>query len=165
MSDASIPAGWHHDPSGWASRLPAALVALLGCAIATYLTLYQVDIIPHVWEPFFGDGSRQILKESAIARILPVPDASLGAAAYFIEALSEAIGGTQRWRTWPMAVFGTGLVAAGLGVAAIVLVACQAWWFHAYCTLCLCSAACSLIVAVLVAPEVWAAVKAYKHRR
>src|SRR5262249_14017377 len=56
MSTSSIPAGWHHNPSAWASRLTAAVVALIGCAIATYLTLYQVDVIHHVWEPFFGSG-------------------------------------------------------------------------------------------------------------
>ncbi|HEX5271909.1 MAG TPA: vitamin K epoxide reductase family protein, partial [Gemmataceae bacterium] len=78
--------------------------ALAGCGIATYLTLYQVDIVSHVWEPLFGDGSRYILKESAVARNLPIPDAALGAAAYLAEAILELIGGDDRWRTRPRVV-------------------------------------------------------------
>jgi hypothetical protein len=137
--------------------VPAAALALLGCAIASYLACYQLGLVKHVWEPFFGDGSRHILKESAIARALPVPDAGLGALAYLVEFLAGCAGGRQRWRTWPAAVFFTGLVAAGLALTAVGLVLSQAFWFRAYCTLCLASAACSLTIAALVAPEVWAA--------
>lgn len=147
------------DPSAWRSRLPVVLLSLVGCGIATYLALYQVHIVAHVWEPFFGEGSRLILRESAIAQRLPVPDAALGALAYLLEAVAECVGGAGRWRTWPRAVFATGAVAAGLGLTALVLVACQVFWFGAYCTLCLASAACSLMIAALVAPEVWAAIK------
>ena len=157
MSALSVPPGWHHDPSGWPSRLPALVLALVGCGIATYLTLYQVHVLADVWEPFFGDGSRYILRESAIARSLPIPDAALGAFAYLIEAISECVGGPGRWRSRPWAVLFTGAVAAGLAVAALVLIGFQAWWFRHYCTLCLASAACSLTIAALVAPEVWAA--------
>ncbi len=159
MSAPSVPAGWHHDPSGWSSRLPALALALVGCGIATYLTLYQVGAIAHVWEPFFGNGSHYILRQSAIERFLHFPDAALGALAYLLEAISECVGGRQRWRTWPLAVYGTGLMAVGLAGAALFLVACQLWWFHHYCTLCLASAACSLTIAALVAPEVWAALR------
>lgn len=164
MSTSAVPTGWHHDPSGASSRLPALALSLIGCAIATYLTLYQVGVIAHVWEPFFGDGSRYLLKESEIERLLHFPDAALGALAYLLEAISECIGGRQRWRTWPLAVFGTGAIAAGLALAALFLVACQLWWFHHYCTLCLASAACSLTIAALVAPEVWAALQSSGFR-
>jgi uncharacterized membrane protein len=156
---ASVPAGWHHNPSGWSSRLPALALALVGCGIAMYLMLYQVGAIAHVWEPFFGSGSHYILRESAIARHLPFPDAALGALAYLLEAVSECIGGRERWRRWPLAVYGTGAIAAVLTVAALFLIACQLWWFHHFCTLCLASAACSLAIAALVAPEVWAALR------
>lgn len=159
MSAESVPAGWHHDPSGWSSRLPALALALAGCGIATYLTLYQVGAIAQVWEPFFGNGSHYILRDSAVERYLRFPDAALGALAYLLEAVSECVGGRERWRRWPLAVYATGAIAAGLTLAALFLVACQLWWFRQFCTLCLASAACSLIIAALVAPEVWAALR------
>lgn len=150
------------DPSAWHKRLPAAALALVGCAIATYLGLYQMGLVADVWEPFFGTGSRLILKESAVAHLLPVPDAVLGALVYLAEAVAECTGGRQRWRTWPAAVFVTGALAAGLALAALVLVGCQVFWFRAYCTLCLASATCSLLIAGLVVPEVRAA---WRHRK
>jgi uncharacterized membrane protein len=161
--DALFRSEPHQDPSALSKRLPAAALAMTGCGIATYLALYQLGIVAHVWEPFFGDGSRVILKESAVTHLLPVPDAALGAGAYLLEAVAECVGGRQRWRTWPAAVFATGAVAAGLGLAAVVLVACQAFWFQAYCTLCLASAACSLVLGVFVAPELGAAVGRHKN--
>jgi hypothetical protein len=142
--------------------LPAVVLALVGCAIATYLGFFQLGLLTDVWEPFFGTGSRLILKESAVARLLPVPDAILGALVYLAEAVAECAGGGQRWRTWPAAVFATGALAAGLVLAAVVLVGCQVLWFRAYCTLCLASAGCSLVIACLVAPEVRAA---WRHRK
>jgi vitamin K epoxide reductase family protein len=149
-------------PSAWNKRLPSVALALAGCAIATYLALFQLGVLAEVWEPFFGNGSRLILKESAIARWLPVPDAAVGALVYLAEAVAECIGGPRRFRTWPAAVFVPGALAAGLALAAIGLIGCQAFWFRAYCTLCLTSSACSLLIAGLTAPEVWAA---WKHRK
>ncbi len=149
-------------PSAWSKRLPAMALAVAGCAIATYLGLFQLGVLADIWEPFFGNGSRFILKESAIARRLPVPDALLGAVVYLAEALAECAGGRERWRTWPAAVFITGALAAGLALTAIVLVGCQVLWFRAYCTLCLASAACSLLIACLAVPEVWAAWRSWR---
>ncbi len=146
-------------PSAWSKRIPPAGLALLGCAIAVYLALYQTGALGHVWEPFFGNGSQVILRQSAVSHLLPVPDAALGAVVYLVEALAECAGGEQRWRTRPGAVFATGATAAGLALAALGLVAAQALWFQAFCTLCLASAACSLAIAGLVAPEVWAALR------
>ena len=161
-ADSPFPAGRDSNPSDWSVRLPAAALALVGCAIATYLALYQLGAVARVWEPFFANGSRVILRESAVSRFLPVPDAVLGAAAYLVESVAECVGGRQRWRTRPAAVFVAGTVAAALLLAAVVLVGCQVLWFHTYCTLCLASAGCSLVIAALVAPEVSAAVA---HRR
>src|SRR5579872_2393861 len=156
MTDSDVPPGWGHNPSRWSHRLPVLLLALAGCGIATYLTLYQVGVLHSVWEPFFGNGSTVILKQSAIAHLLPIPDAALGAFVYLLEALAELIGGESRWRTKPWAVVLLGLIAAGLGVAAIILVVCQRALFGHFCTLCLASAACSLLGCAFAAPEVWA---------
>lgn len=68
-------------------------LALAGLAIAVYLTLYQLGIVPTVWEPFFGEGSRKVL-HSPISRLLPIPDASLGAVGYLVERWR----GRRSWR-------------------------------------------------------------------
>jgi uncharacterized membrane protein len=154
-----LNSGPRTNPSNWSSRLPVFVLALLGCGIATYLALYQLDVIGPVWEPFFGNGSHKILKESSVAHLLPIPDAALGAVVYLLEAVSECIGGQNRWRTLPMAVFVTGVLAAALGLTAIGLVLCQVLVFQAYCTLCLASATCSLVIAGLAWPEVAAALR------
>ncbi len=153
------------DPSAWSKRLPVLATALAGLGIATYLTLYQVGAVSHVWEPFFGEGSRYILKESAVARDLPIPDAALGALAYLAEAVLELVGGADRWRTKPWVVLLLGLTAAGLAVAAVVLVVLQAAVFRHFCTLCLTSAACSLLGASFVPPEVLATLRHLRRPR
>jgi hypothetical protein len=94
------PAGWDYNPSGWLERVPILGAALMGFGIAAYLALYQLGVIPTVWEPFFGDGSERIL-HSSLSRVLPVPDAALGAGEYLLEAVSGAMGGRTRWRTMP----------------------------------------------------------------
>ena len=53
-----------------------------------------------VFEPFFGDGSRTVLS-SRLSYLLPVPDATLGAASYLLDAVTGAIGGRRRWRAMP----------------------------------------------------------------
>lgn len=155
----TIPAG----PSAWRRRLPVVLLSLAGFAIAMTLTLFQADVLDSVWEPFFGDGSRQVLT-SSVAQAIPIPDASLGAAAYLIEAVLELLGGPRRWHDHPWLVVLPGLVAAGLAVAAIGLIAAQIFIVKAFCTLCLGSAAVSLLVAALVAPEASAAVRRLRTR-
>ena len=93
--------GWSFNPSAWSRRFPAFVLALTGLGIATYLTLFQVGMFAEVWEPFFGNGSKLLLKQSSIAHLLPIPDAALGAIAYFLDALLDIFGGRTRWRTAP----------------------------------------------------------------
>ena len=97
------PPGWNYNPSSWHQRLPLIALAVLGFGIASYLALYQWRVIEDVWEPFFGNGSKVILN-SFISRILPVPDAALGALGYLADAISGIIGGRRRWRTMPWMV-------------------------------------------------------------
>ncbi|MGH7875641.1 MAG: hypothetical protein ACREQO_25900 [Candidatus Binatia bacterium] len=59
-------------------------MVLVGFGIALYLFLYQLGLFLNVWEPFFGNGSRKVL-QSHLTRVLPVPDAALGALGYLIE--------------------------------------------------------------------------------
>lgn len=158
------PARSDADVSAWSRRLPVVALSLLGLGMAVVLTLFQADVIAGVWDPFFGDGSRKVLT-SWLSEALPLPDASLGAVAYAAEAFLETIGGPSRAldRPWPVVL--AGLVAAGLAFAALVLVATQAFVVGAFCTLCLASAAISLSVAALVAPEVRTSVGVIRSRR
>jgi uncharacterized membrane protein len=141
------------------TRSVVVVLAIVGCVVATVLTLFQVGVLDGVWEPFFGDGSRRVLT-SALSRALPVPDAALGAVAYLAEAVLTALGRPDR----PKVVLASAVVAAGLGLAALGLIAAQVFLVGAFCTLCLVSAALSLTIAALVLPEVRPAVERLRSR-
>ena len=159
MKAFDSPPGWSFNPSEWPWRLPAFALALIGLGIATYLTLFQVGVFTEVWEPFFGNGSRLLLKQSSIAHLLPIPDAALGAIAYLLDALLDLAGGNARWRTAPWLVLLFGALAFLLGITGILLVILQPTLFGAFCTLCLASAACSILTAAVAATEVIAALQ------
>jgi uncharacterized membrane protein len=154
------PAG----PSAWSRRLPVAALALAGCAIATYLTLYQWRVTSSVWDPLFGPRSSEAVLTSAISRALPLPDATLGALAYLVEAALTLLGGPERWRRQPWLVVVFGVVVAALTLTSLVLVATQVMLVRALCTLCLCSAAVSLVNAWLARDEVAAALDALRRQ-
>jgi uncharacterized membrane protein len=142
------PPGWSYNPSSWSERLPLIALALVGFGIATYLALYQWGVLPSVWEPFFGAGSRVIL-HSPISRLLPIPDAALGALGYVLDAASGAVGGRARWRTLPWVVVVFGVAVGPLGAVSVMLVIFQPVLFHAWCTLCLASA---VIAVAMIGP-------------
>lgn len=137
------PPGWDDNPSSWSQRLPIVGLALIGLGIAGYLSAFQLELIPTVWEPFFGNDSRKILT-SSVSNILPVPDAALGAFGYLLDAVTGVIGGRERWRTMPWIVVIFGLAVGPLGAISILLVILQPVMFDAWCTLCLASAVISI---------------------
>jgi uncharacterized membrane protein len=139
------PPGWSYNPSSWPQRLPIVGLALVGGLIATYLTLYQLRIVPGVWEPFFGDGSRTVLN-SGVSRLLPVPDAALGAFGYVVDAVTGLIGGRGRWRTLPWMVLVFGVAVGPLGAVSLLLVVLQPVLLDSWCTLCLASALISVLM-------------------
>jgi len=149
-------------PSSWSHRAPVLILALLGAAIATYLTLYQWHVTSSVWDPLFGASSSEAVLTSSISRILPLPDATLGALAYLVEALLSILGGTDRWCRRPRLVLLYGLVLIGLAVTSLGLVLIQLLVVRAFCTLCLCSAALSWLNPWLAHCEVMAAIKSLK---
>jgi hypothetical protein len=128
-----------------AGRLPLVGLALLGCAVAGCLALYQWGAIATVWEPFFGRGSVVIL-ESRVSRILPIPEAALGAFAYLLDAVTGVIGGRGRWRTMPWIVVLFGILVGPLGAVSVLLVVLQPVLYDTWCTLCLTSAAISVLM-------------------
>ncbi|MEX2571075.1 MAG: vitamin K epoxide reductase family protein [Gemmatimonadota bacterium] len=161
MSESGIPPGWSRNPSTWGQRLPIVGLALVGFAIATYLSLFQLGVIATVWEPFFGDGSRTILN-SSISRILPIPDAALGALGYLADAVTGAIGGKRRWRTMPWIVILFGIAVGPLGAISILLVISQPVLLSAWCTLCLGSAVISVL---MIGPAVDELLASLQHVR
>lgn len=145
INDQSIPTDWSYNPSDWSQRLPIVGLAMVGFFIALYLALYQWRVFETVWEPFFGGGSRVILN-SSVSRILPIPDAALGAFGYLLDAVTGIIGGTKRWKKMPWIVIVFGLAVGPLGAISILLVILQPVMFDAWCTLCLASALISVLM-------------------
>jgi hypothetical protein len=142
---AGVPPGWSYNPSTWGQRLPIAAAAAVGFLIALYLSLFQWHVLDTVWDPFFGGGTRRILT-SGVSRLLPVPDAFLGALGYVGDAVAGLIGGTKRWRTMPWIVVLFGMAVGPLGAVSIALVVLQPVLYHAWCTLCLASAFISVLM-------------------
>lgn len=141
--DPDIPPGWDYNPAAWSQRIPIVVLAMIGVFISSYLAIYQLNIINTVWEPFFGNGSVKILN-SGVSKVLPIPDAALGALSYLADAVAGIIGGPRRWRTMPWIVVVFGLAVGPLGFVSIMLVVFQPVLFDSWCTLCLASAIISV---------------------
>lgn len=159
-----IPPGWDYNPAKWSERIPIVILAMLGFFIASYLSLYQLDIISNVWEPFFGDGSVTILN-SRVSNVLPIPDAALGAFGYLVDAVTGIIGGTGRWKKMPWIVIVFGLAVGPLGFVSVMLVVFQPVLFSAWCTLCLCSAVISIAMIGPAMDEMLASLQYMKRVR
>lgn len=159
-----VPPGWDYNPSVWSQRIPIVVLALVGFAIATYLALYQLDIIGTVWEPFFDDGSRTVLN-SKVSHLLPIPDAALGAISYLLDAVTGAVGGRERWRTMPWIVVVFGVAVGPLGVVSIMLVVFQPVLYDSFCTLCLASAVISVAMIGPAMDEMLASLQLLKRVR
>ncbi len=145
MKTANIPPSWDYNPSAWSQRWPLIAIAFIGFQIALYLGLYQLDIIPTVWEPFFGNGSEKVLN-SPISKALPVPDALLGAFSYLLDVITGAIGGSNRWKTKPWIVILFGIAVGPLGLVSVMLVIFQPVLVGAWCTLCIVTAIISVVM-------------------
>ncbi len=160
-SDQVVPPGWSKNPSSWSERLPIIALALVGTAIASYLALYQLGVFDAVWEPFFGRGS-QVILNSKVSHILPIPDAALGAFGYLLDAVTGSIGGRDRWRSMPWMVILFGLAVGPLGMGSVILVILQPVLFDTFCTLCLASAVISV---VMIAPAMDEFLASLQHMR
>ncbi|WP_199736728.1 vitamin K epoxide reductase family protein [Fibrisoma montanum] len=141
---SEIPPGWDYNPSTWGQRLPLVAVAVIGLGISLYLGLYQLRVISSVWDPFFGPASSQKVLNSPLSRVLPIPDALLGAIAYGVDALTGVFGRTGRWKTLPWLVVLFGIAVGPLGTVSVLLVIAQPVLENAWCTMCLASAAISI---------------------
>jgi uncharacterized membrane protein len=145
LGEQSAPDGWDYNPSVWGQRTPIVALAAVGFLVAAYLALYQYGVVSDVWDPVFGDGSRRILN-SELSRVLPVSDAALGALGYLADAVTGVIGGTKRWRTMPWLVVIFGIFVGPLGLISIALVIAQPVLYDSWCSLCLVTAAISVLM-------------------
>ncbi|MFC6723021.1 vitamin K epoxide reductase family protein [Halobium palmae] len=139
MDGGAVPQGWSYNPSTAAQRAPLIALAIFGFITSRYMAAYQLGYIDAVWDPVFGDGTRQIL-ESQVSAAFPVSDAGLGAVAYALEGLMGFMGDKTRWRTMPWMVTFFGIVVIPLGFVQVLLVISQPILVGAWCTLCLLSA-------------------------
>ncbi len=153
-----MPPGRHENPSDWSNRARVLVLAVAGFAIASYLAAYQVGILTTVWDPLFGTRSSARVLHSALSRLLPLPDAALGALGYLADIALTSIGGSERWRTLPRVVCLLGIVVTGMALVSLVLVFLQAVVMRAFCTVCLASAALSFVIFVLAWEEVTAGI-------
>ena len=141
MRRAKVPPGFDSNPAAWSRRIWLAVLALLGLYVSVYLTLFQLEVLPGVWDPFF--------RSEEVLTFLGVPDAALGALAYATEIVLLSIGGRERWRTMPWTVLALGFVILSGAVVSVLLILMQAFLVGAWCTLCLASAAISIAIFVL----------------
>lgn len=158
------PPGWDSNPSAWSERAPLLALAVVGLIISCALTLFQVGVIAHPWDPIFGAASSAHVIHSPISRLLPIPDASFGILGYTAELAVGAIGGRARWRTQPGIALLFGLLAFGLGVVSVLLLIVQGSVVHRWCALCLVSACISIYLASCVPSEVLAAAQHVRRR-
>ncbi len=138
MPGDATPPGFDENPTAWPRRILLAALALAGLCVSVYLTLFQLEVISGVWDPFFR--GRKVLT------FLGIPDAALGALAYATEMILLSIGGRERWRTMPWTVLALGVVIFSGAIVSVLLVLMQAFLVDAWCTLCLVSAAISLAI-------------------
>lgn len=151
-------------PSGYAKRAFVVALALTGFGIAARLAGYQLGWWPPPPEPLFGNGALRVLN-SPLSRLLPIPDAALGAAAYGLEAVLAAIGGRERYATTPLVVAVYGAVACTMGLTSAGLIVYQLAVVRAACTLCIVSALVSWVLVVPAVSEARAAWAARVGRR
>jgi hypothetical protein len=144
------PPGWSYNPSSWIRRWLGIALALLSFFLSRYMAAHQLGYIPHVWDPFFGDGSDRVTG-SALSKSFPISDAGFGALAYMLEVLTGFMGGGARWRTAPYTAIMFGVLVIPLGATSILLVIMQPVVVGAWCGFCLISASallCSVPLAV-----------------
>jgi uncharacterized membrane protein len=163
MRGTSIPPGWSYNPSAWRERLPLVALAALGFAAAFYTGFYQLGIIPHFWDPFFGEHSSYLVTHSAVSRMLPFPDGLLGLLGYFCDMLLGSLGGPDRWWRMPWAVLAFGATITGLAVVGVLLTITMGTPVHHWCTVCLVSASISVLIFGLGIGEVLPALQYLKR--
>ncbi len=152
-----------YNPSSWSQRVPICAIAAVGFLVAIVLGLYQWKLIDHIWDPFFSgtegmNGSEAVVTSKTSKQMeswFHIPDGVFGAIAYLGDALFGLAGSTRRWqyRPWLVIIFGFDVIP--LGIVGVILVFMQGFVVGYWCTLCLASAAISLLLVYMAYDEVW----------
>jgi uncharacterized membrane protein len=151
------PRPWTYNPSSWEQRIRIALIALVATLIALYLGLYQWRVIHTVWDPVFGDGTKNVLDSDLsheFTNWIRIPDAILGVFAYASDIVFALAGSERRWQDRPWLVILFGIDVIPLGIVSITLVLLQGIVVKFWCFLCLTTALISLILIFLAYDEV-----------
>lgn len=154
---AEKPQGWSCNPSSWRPRIITTCLAMLCWSFSRYMALFQLGYIDHIWDPIFKDGTLRVIT-SQISHDFPVSDAGLGAFGYTLEFLLGWQGSIRRWYTMPWLVMLFGLLVVPVSVVSIVLIILQPVVVGAWCTWCLATAACMLIMILLTGSELIATI-------
>ena len=155
---------FEYNPSSWSQRVPICGLAMVGFFAAIVLGLYQWGLVDHIWDPFFSgkeglNGSEAVVTSDTSKQMeawFHIPDGVFGAIAYLGDALFGLAGSTRRWqyRPWLVVLFGIDVIP--LGIVGVILVFMQGFVVGYWCTLCLASAAISLLLVYMAYDEVWA---------
>lgn len=149
----NVPTGWSYNPSSWPQRATMIGLAFIGWLASRYLGAFQLGYIDTTWDPFFGEGTLNVLN-SNMSHSWPISDAAMGTLAYTLEFLMGFMGGSSRWRTMPWMVTFFGILVIPLGLVSIFLVISQPLIVGAWCALCLFSAIVMLPMIPLQIDEV-----------
>ena len=160
-SATSVPVGWSYNPSAWLHRIPTVGLATLCWFFSRYMAAYQLGYIDSVWDPFFTNGTLNVIT-SKISKDFPVSDAGMGAVCYTLEMLLGWQGGQRRWATMPWLVLAFAFLVVPVGLASITLIILQPVVVGAWCSWCLATAACMLLMIVLTGGELAAALECLK---
>ncbi|MGK7394440.1 MAG: vitamin K epoxide reductase family protein [Candidatus Cyclobacteriaceae bacterium M3_2C_046] len=159
-----VPPGWSYNPSSWPQRWIMIGTGFLGWMVSRYLGAFQLGYIDQIWDPFFGNGSRQVLN-SNMSHMWPISDGAMGALAYTLEFLMGWMGSPSRWRTMPWMVTFFGILVIPLGLVHIFLVISQPVVVGHWCTFCLLAAAIMLPMIPLEIDEVFAMFQFLKYSK
>ncbi|MBI2268965.1 MAG: vitamin K epoxide reductase family protein [Bacteroidetes bacterium] len=153
-----VPPGWSVNPSSWIQRIPIIFLGWIGFFASRYLAAYQLGYINTAWDPFFGEGTENVLN-SDVSKAWPVSDAGLGAFSYMLDAMMGYLGGENRWRTMPWAVIFFGILIIPLGAISITLIILQPLAVGSWCSICLFTAIVMLIMIPCSFDEVFASIQ------
>ena len=132
-----------YNPSSWNQRIAIALIAAVATLISLYLGLYQWQILPSVWDPVFGDGTKNVLTSPLsheFTKWIRIPDAVLGVFAYFSDIIFSLAGSKDRWKDRPWLVILFGICVIPVGFVSVLLVILQGFVVKSWCFLCLAAA-------------------------
>jgi uncharacterized membrane protein len=152
LKGAEIPHGWTYNPSSWNQRLPIILLAFLAWMSARYMAAYQLGYIDSIWDPIFDNGTRNVVT-SNLSKSFPISDAGLGAFVYTMEVLMGFKGSSRRWYTMPWIVLLFCIMVVPAGFVSILLIMLQPLIVGSWCTWCLLTAVCMLIMIALTLDE------------